>query len=441
MRLPKSYVLPSIGLVFLRCGSVPDGVAQSPREESLPTFLRHFADSDTSIYVHEWGHVLQSIYYPYLFLRGVRELALLDAIYAQARRAGVALEAGRMVLAQDAVESLLMDGVAFYFSRNATGGFEISPATGAQGGRHDITEIDLLEGANSVFEFRIIHGAEGDAVAYEAWLREGPRYTRTYKMLARAFGKDVAYRLLQPLVTAAFHTTYPVTAFTALLNAVARSPSDYNDFDPADAEVKFVNMLSRTAPPLEQTTRRLVQRATDDGYAFLTSETMAILLRDSEQSPLYPLAAKVWSPTARPGRQWLHRPYQYIRDRGHNIRDEIEWLTPPFSFLFFPPEPHLRGGGICLLSSLYRKTPVPSWWGHGERLWTEVIDVLQFRRVLVFNLARDLPSAGPQHCEHVGCSVHRTGLCNGNLYLPKEPAACRFRTYLRSFEGQPSRIQ
>lgn len=433
MRIPKSFVMPSIGLLALRAKTLPPVGIEEEKHDRIKRLLMHFADEDVSTYIHEWGHILQNVYYPYLYLRGARELALVDKIMIDLRRSASPLRSHALHLRDDALESFHLDSTDFRFTEAAGGGFVIGPRTGKRGPQ-DISEIDLLEEANSIFEFKILFGGDGSAADYEHWLRSGAKYTRTYKMLARAYGSRFAYHMLPPLVAASYHTTYPVSAFAALLRNRDVTCGAFEDFDADFVEAMLVRMLSRSGPRLGIDTRTLFRLPTEDEFAFLDGETMASIVPQTQQSPLHLLAESVWLRPANPTRAWLYRPFDFIKNRGHRVRSEIEHLQPPLALIFFEDEPVLRGGAVGMVSEFYQKAPVPSWWGDTDGTsWPNVFEVLYSRRVLIQNLVAGMSSAGDRFCPHVACPLHNSGLCDGFFILPKEFGECRFPVYMRSF--------
>src|SRR5689334_541860 len=109
MRIPKSFVVPSIGLLALRVPTLPSIRIEEPKQEYVKKLMMHFIDTDTSIYVHEWGHILQCVYYPYLYLRASRELAFIDKIMLDLKRSDTPLRPDSLRLREDVLESLHLD--------------------------------------------------------------------------------------------------------------------------------------------------------------------------------------------------------------------------------------------------------------------------------------------------------------------------------------------
>lgn len=228
--------------------------------------------------MHEWGHILQCVYYPYLYLRSARELALIDKIGIDLRRSDEPLRAHSVHLQDDVLEELHLDSADFRFSEAAELGFVVGSPTGEKRGAQDISEIDLLEEANSFFEFSTISDPNATAADYERWLRSGAKYTRTYKLLARKFGSQFAYNMLPPLVAASYHTTYPVSAFAALLRDRDVNVGVYEELSGDLIESLLVGKLSRSGPRLSTDTNVLFRSPTDDEFAFLDAETMKNLI-------------------------------------------------------------------------------------------------------------------------------------------------------------------
>jgi hypothetical protein len=434
IRVPKSFVMPSIGLLALRIDTLPPAGVEEDRNTRIAALINHFVDTEESTYVHEWGHILQCVYYPYLYLRSARELALIDKILLDLRRSEEPLRAHSVHVQDDVLEELHLDSTDFRFAEVASGGFVVGPPTGAKRGAQDISEIDLLEEANSIFEFKTVSNSNATVTDYEHWLRSGAKYTRTYKMLARSYGSQFAYDMLPPFVAASYHTTYPVSAFAALLRDRDVNTGVYEDLRGDLIESLLVGKLSRSGPRLGTDTSTLFRSPTDDEFAFLDAETMKTLVPETHQYPLYLLAERIWLHSSNPTRAWLYRPFDFIRDRGHRVRPEIEYLQPPLSLLFFPYEPILRGGAVGVVSELYKKAPISSWWGStGDTSWPTVFLTLYSRRVLIQNLLARMPPAGSRFCPHTACPLYCSGLCDGFFIIPKVFGDCEFPVYARRF--------
>src|SRR5208283_1638644 len=88
-RLPKSYVVPSMGLLM---ASVPradqtthkiiveNALEKGDESKYEKALLTHYSTQRSTTYVHEWGHVIQNVMYPYLYIRSIRELGVIETL-------------------------------------------------------------------------------------------------------------------------------------------------------------------------------------------------------------------------------------------------------------------------------------------------------------------------------------------------------------------------
>src|SRR5262249_40882209 len=154
-RLPKSFVVPSLGLLMALIRRSDDPTIHRVLvENSGPggdsslytrTLLEHSASLGATPYLHEWGHIIQNVIYPYLYMRSVRELGLIDKLLLEIQQDKTCTLPTGLSFSRDVFESLTMDVTPFRILVNDEGTVSLGPAIGQHRGRNDISEVDLLE--------------------------------------------------------------------------------------------------------------------------------------------------------------------------------------------------------------------------------------------------------------------------------------------------------
>jgi hypothetical protein len=382
-RLPKSYSVPALGLLLLKVPRAGDAshaairLAASSGESAAykKLLLGHYALVDSTTFVHEWGHILQNVYYPYLYLRSVRESRLIDSLLADIQSDASQKLPASFNVTDEVNECFHLDRSNFRFTIADTGEVSLQPPTGTRRHRFDICEVDLIEEANSIFEFRVDSGEAGTGEKYHEWLKVGPKYTRVFRFLSRVFGREGAFNTLQPLVAASYHTTYPVTSF-AMLVEYARKNLDAEESSPAWLENDLIEAIRNTLSN-EGEIVKLKQLPTDDSHSYIDDRSMATYLAESEHHPLHRLASRVWEQSSLLNRDWLYEPHHHIRDKGHRVREEVKDLEPPFSWLVYDSTEVNLGSSMMLLSPLYRdKRPPQSVDPDGNTGYPEYVEML-----------------------------------------------------------------
>lgn len=195
-RLPKSYLIPSIGLLMLKVQRAEQKThdkivkyASSSHTKYKQMLLRHYATLPGTTYLHEWGHILQSVYYPYLYLRNVRELGLIDTLLREFQMDTEPQIKTEWSLSEDFRTSFILDAFLYRVTSKEDGGLTVGPATSSRQVRRDFCEVDLIEEANSIFEFKVTIEDYGDGEQYHDWLKQGAKYTTIFRLLSKIFGR------------------------------------------------------------------------------------------------------------------------------------------------------------------------------------------------------------------------------------------------------------
>lgn len=411
--LDHSYVIPSAGLLKIDARDLVE--EPRGREVASRTLIDRFIESG-GMYVHEWGHILQHVFYPYLALRALRDNGIIDKVLSDLRDDPEEMVGVHLRVVQELTDSFGLDAADFRVAHiPATGGWTMRPPEGEKRRPNDICDMDLIEEANAIFEFQVEIGGPGDAAAYMDWLHAGkPRYSRVFKLLARAIGPKNAYEVMAPLIVSCFHTTYPVTAFVSLLNSGIRKELG---IEPDKAARRFRSRLKKV---LEGKPFKARQLAGEDQFAFIDNGSLRAFIKQFPAHPLAPLLGKVWESDRDDSSDWLYRPYEAIKANGHRLRAEGEEFEPPVIVLYFGEDSSVQGNFIATQSEFYQTVGVP---GAPDGSWTEVIAISYARRILVENML-GLSGTKENLCPHVGCSLFGSGLCNGYQLRPTRAELC-----------------
>jgi hypothetical protein len=411
---------------------VENASLQGDRSLYSKTLLQHYSSLRSTTYIHEWGHILQNVTYPYLYLRSVRELGFIDTLLARFQKDERPAIPTSWMLSRDAYESMTMDVTLFRFMIAEDGTVSLgAPAAGPRG-RNDISEVDLIEEANAIFEFKVETDDYGSGEGYHDWLKKGTKgYTRVYRLLSRLLGRQDAYDLLPALVYAAYHTTYPVTAFASLLHHILQYRSAVDTTNPAAAAAYLVDRLSFTPGINPEEIPELRRLATDDPWAFVGNRAMRRYIEQSEHHPLNILARRVWIDGPARDREWLYHPHRFIRRYGHSLRDEISDLQPPFIWLVYDSEEVPLSAALFLLSDLYRGRKVSVKVDpEGQTEFATYLDMILFRRILIQGLTRNAKDSRRIYCHHEDCDYFNSGLCDEYIRIPDLASNCNFPTYI-----------
>jgi hypothetical protein len=409
---------------------VENGSVNGDHSAYCKALVNHYVGLGSSTYIHEWGHILQAVYYPYLYLRCVRDLGLIDLLISDVQRDSTPSIPTKLRFSREVFESLTMDITRFRLSIENNHTVRLGPCQGPTI-RTDICEVDLLEEANSIFEYKVETSEYGTGEAYHNWLKAGSKgYTRVFHLLSRLLGREAAYHLLPPIVAASYRTTYPVSAFASLLESVLRDKRDFSVLRGAQLEAELTDSLCVAALRDSIEPPKLRQLPTDDQFAFISERVMRQYIQESDHHPLQRLAQRVWT-TDVPGRGWIYYPHEFVRGYGHSVRPEINDFEPPFMWLIYDSDEVPLSAAIFVLSKLYREQKVsPKVDPEGNTNYFTYINMLLFRRALAQGLFRDPNTPRPSYCHHEGCHYFNSGLCSDFLRIPDVASNCQFPYYL-----------
>jgi len=441
---PRSYFDTTLGYAFFNvpAATVPEVVelltaarrdrklSSERRDEFLHGLmgwvrLRHYP-----LLAHEWGHSLQVLTHPALFLRCLREFSAVCSVADELRKAPYATP---LRLFPDAswVEGLVMPTIPVRLSVNEDGEPAAEPAT-ARTRRGDLSEADLLEDSASIFQYKAEIGSEGSVDGYRRWLGEGRKYlyAKTFDFLSALLTPADAYIALSPLVMAAYRTTWPVHSFISLLaKTLAHCPAPPATLG-SDRYWLFLQLMledaldtGRTPEPRRHLHEEDEQRRIDRSAVL----AMAAGMPGHPMSAIVSLAYENEASIDRLEEAILH-PYLAFDRRA---RDAHEWLQP-----FRPAVTAFRmfDAGMSPAETVLYISPtvVNGTFQPGEANWQEHLIQLMQIKTFVFAVATPFLKAFPHTCPHTECGFHELDLCRGWMNIPEEWRACTFPKWLEN---------
>lgn len=387
--------------------------------------LRHYP-----LMAHEWGHSLQVLTHPALFLRCLREFSSVCSVADELRKAPYAVP---VPLSPDAswIEGIVMPTIPVRISLKKDGEPMAEAAT-ERIRRGDLSATDLLEDSASIFQYKAEIGGEGSVEGYRRWLEEGRKYlyAKTFDFLSSLFTPADAYVALSPLVMAAYRSTWPVHSFISLIaRTLAHCPASPATLG-IDRYWLFLQKmledaleLGRTPEPRSHLHEEYEQRRIDRTAV----QAMAAGMPTHPMSAIVELVYESQDSIERLEEAILH-PYRAFDRRA---RDAEEWLQP-----FRPPVTAFRmlGSGMSLAdTALYiSPTVVKGSYQPSEGSWQEHLIQLMQIKTFVFAVATPFPRAFPHPCPHEECELHGLDLCRGWMNIPKEWRSCTFPKWLET---------
>ena len=198
--------------------------APDPRQRSqkLVALTNELLDTDEfyGLFVHEWHHSLQTILYPQRFLQSDRELKLAIGILQTMSKTRDSLRLDDFKLSDSQAASLVSAPWApIYVTPVDRRLEEAGPDNVYARLLGSISEVDIIEEATSVFQFKMLKKRVARGHEYRSWLRrERSNYSRLFRLLVDVMGNDDAFAAIPSLALASFRTTTPTSTFVFLVN-------------------------------------------------------------------------------------------------------------------------------------------------------------------------------------------------------------------------------
>jgi hypothetical protein len=378
---------------------------------------------------HEWGHALQALTHPALYLRCLREWSAVCAVVDEISKTPFAIPLPLMF-----GETWLGDLTWPTFPVRISFSEEGVPRTEDSTERprpNDISETDLLEDSASIFQYRAEIGAEGTAEGYRRWLQEGRKYlyAKVFDFVAAMLSPADAYVAVPCLVMAAYSTNWPVHVFAQLLAVTAKEPAVIPSELGSDLYWAYLERLLQTSlkgGEVPEPRRTLMEEA--DPRRIDRNGVLSL----ADRFPMHPLSAIVRLAWREEGeirrlREAMLHPYRAFSRRR---RQAETWLEP-----FRPPVTSFRilGSGFGISDTLMYVSP--TLVDHGERpqelSWEQFLFELMRIKAFVFASATPFFDALPHNCPHQSCRFHDLGMCRAWNHIPGRPEDCSFPPWLR----------
>jgi hypothetical protein len=398
-------------------------------------------DRDRNPYLHEWGHILQTIAHPYLYLRAIRGPIVINTILRDLRDCDEPALPLKLPLDEEFAVSLAMDDTMFRL------GFEQAPLVtlelledrGSQG-RNDLCENHLLEDDVSIFEFKVTRGEYSDGEEYARWLRRGGHYTNVFKLLSRLLGVREAYHALPALVRAAYTSTYPVTSFASLLGHVLSSRHLFSSLDHSSVYyVRLIDWLLAATDIIVGLPVDYKKTAYEDEFEYLGRFAMEYYIEEQPSHPLQPMAAELWSRYRDQAlsEDWLFEPFKYIMKDGKTVRNDFVNLQPPLTLCMYNSPGISPGDFLSVESPLYTDRYVPGSRELGQALgYSAYMLELTTMKNIVWALFSNSFARSSHICVHADCPYYPTDLCKKHLRVPDRFEDCSFPKDLQGYIGR-----
>ncbi|HEX7461826.1 MAG TPA: hypothetical protein VF317_06605 [Dermatophilaceae bacterium] len=440
MELSLSHADFVSGAVFLRLGGDDPWTRElvlaartDPGSTDYKYSVLHMAyERYRSLLAHEWAHVLQVASYPYLFLRAARQGRIMSGVSTLlASNPGEYPIPLPFRLREDWAQSNVLSEIPVKVTVRKDGVHieAVPPGTVARG---LLTELDLVEEDAQIFQYRTEIGSRGNGAAYRRWLRESPRYSRLFLMMARHMGTEPAYRTLPLFVRLAFGTTRPLWAFFKCFALVNHNgPEILARWDTLETlESILLSHLRDYLGPADLGSVTMDQPEVADPQGLLPPEALATLLHRGGQlavSPLTRIHVEGDGDEA-PGAitRFLTQPWRCLPRNG-DLPALAVTLMPPLLVIELLGDDFPLGSSVMAISPLLVKTNFADIPGV---TYLDLAKEIYRARSVWKGIAAGAHGPHPR-CPHAGCRVHRTGLCHAWFPIPQRAEDCGFPPFLR----------
>jgi hypothetical protein len=409
------------------------GRKESPerRQEFMDLVMSWVQAEHYPLMAHEWGHVLQAVSHPALYLRCLREYSAVCTVVDVLRKDRYSVSPP-FTPSQPWGTELIWPTIPLRISVEE-GLPEVDMAEPDWLLPCDLSEADLLEDAASIFQYKAEIGTQGSAEGYRRWLEEPGRhrYGRTFNLLSKLLSPADAYVALPCLVMAGYLTSLPVHGFaSALAMTVREAPAPpakmgidlYWQYleDCLKASLPVGNCPDPRRPLHEEGDHRLVDRA---GMLWLADQF--------PEHPLSPLVKRAWADEAEVQQiqDAILHPYRAF-DRGErNAHEWVETYRPPITSFRILGDMRLEDS-LLLFSPTLLESVGPGG-EKGEESWLSYLFDLIGIKAFVFAAATPILRSLPHNCDHQDCPMYGYELCRGWLHIPARFEECNFPDWLR----------
>jgi hypothetical protein len=398
------------------------------RQEFLDKVMSWVAVRHYPLVAHEWGHSLQAITHPALYLRCLREFSAIATVLAVLRETPTPVPVP-FIPSEPWGTELILPTHRVRISISDEGMPELEDPGEDWPQWNDVSEVDLLEDSALIFQYKAEIGSHGQVGGYRRWLQQSQgRSARVFNFLTKYMPAADAYVALPPLVMAANLTNWPVHSFVCLLSMMVRekvgAPSEMG----VDIYWRYLENGVRSSYPKGERPdpRRLLEQEGEPRR--IDRDGMLSLASEISLNPLSPVIQKAWQEEGQIERlrHGMLNPFE-VFEREH--RAPAEWVTP-----FGPPLVGVRVMGEIEIGIMPIEIS-PTVIEHGalpsEQAWKEHIVELMRVKAFVFSAATPLLRSLPHNCPHSDCEFHPLGMCRGWVNIPEDFRDCNFPEWLR----------
>jgi hypothetical protein len=375
--------------------------------------------------VHEWGHILQALASPAVYVRCARELGVVVGLVSDLRNNSEPVGL-RTPLTEDWWSLLHAPSELIYRIVVEPEGFRLNTGDPHDRRPNDLTETDILEEEISIFQYKVEIDSEGTGAGYLRWLRERSRYTMVFKLLARLLGPESAYVALPALARVSFATTWPVNTFVTLL---AKTIGHDRTLPESLGLDDYLDVMQTEAETTLPRVRPSITKAIDDNNGLIERDAFRDFVASDNLHPLRPLSEGLRTGGREdfPAHVLLH-PDLYFDRRSQAPSDDKLWqLWPPMTVIrLIDPRLRVSDAIMNVAPALMRDENL---FVPGMKNTTYFGELLK-QKHLTFALAGLLDGHAP-YCTHSDCPIYPTGVCNGWMELPDAYADCSFPRWLR----------
>jgi hypothetical protein len=406
---------------------------------------------------HESRHVQQTLAYPALYLRAIREyrwaLSALDDFRSRGDLPydprGLSRPATDLTdpIAGELARAYYTSVARYYAGRRADGGFVWGPEeeTRELSPRRRFSEVKLLE-AEAIAVHYNVSRKRGTTERFHPWARSGGAATSAIDDLVTVLTgnqdrdevEELVLRFVPALVWHSFHTTWPVTAFWNYLEALI-PPRGITQLAGMDSDGMFVVLG----------TLRFSERMIAD-CPLVTDQSLEKLIREN-----HPLAdpwqqfdydARLWAPIVDAEDDYPLRVAAHVRNQDGRWPDNLDFIDPsPEVFLAlqaqYPASGYLvrvEAGDVAQgRRGVFRRLiPKSSWHVQDLTQWRERLAFLERAQVILANVyvqTSTLAAHGgrvEQTCWHSSCPVYSTFLCRLWDAIPQRYPDCEFLVHM-----------
>ncbi len=440
---------------------LPKDLLASPDDEAAlnQAFQAYIVGRGAFVFEHENRHVHQTLAYPALYLRALREFHWARAALSDFRDRGdiVYDRAGQSRPVLDPSDPFLTTLRRSYYAsvgrypagcqedgRVRWGEASAIGAVVKRENRRVFSEVKLIEAEALAVQYAVA-GRRGVVGPFLRWaISHGANHSPIDDLVtilscgvARERVEQAVLRMVPALVWHAFHTTWPVTAFLNFLEClmVRRRPDELADMDRKSMFALVGAMRKHDAflhacPVLTPETITAVvagQQPVTDTFGQFDDDpaTWSALIDIDKDHPLSGWARARLQPNRWPDRM------DFV-DPAPDLFSRLQMDYPATSYLL-RVSPHDDGGAQQSRGIFRRWLPRVSWRPGDLEAWRALLVYSEIAQTLLANVYVQVFPADAFHggtveqtCWQTACPVHATGLCRSWDAIPRHHVNCEY---------------